>query len=160
MLSSSFEFNSCVPLITALGFLTGIGRNKTTSNLSRLPPQISFLTLASMVHMVWQGVLLHMGTLADEASPPCSYAIWNLMSPSLLKHRKRALKGFIPAIQYFIISPHKPFFRNGHMVGSLRLLWAQKGERTVSKHWKSSAIVTVDKECSQVWKRALKTIMK
>lgn len=102
-----FWSNSYAPLTTALGFLIRIGRKKKHPNLNSLPRKASFLTLAYMAHMVWQRVLLHMGTLADEASLPWSYAIWNLMSPQLLKQRNGALKGLRPAVKYLIISSHK-----------------------------------------------------
>lgn len=102
-----FWSNSYAPLTIALRFLIRIGGKKQHPNLSSLPQKAAFLTLAYMAHKVWQGFLLHMGTLADEASLPWSYAIWNLMSPQLLKQRNRAPKGLIPAVKYLIISSHK-----------------------------------------------------
>ena len=111
--------------LIALGFLIRTGSNKTIPNLSSLPQKAFFITLAYMAHMVWQGVLLQ-GTLADAASLPWSCAICNLMSAQLLKQRKRALKGLLPAINYFTICPHKPLCRNSHMVKSLSLQLSPK----------------------------------
>lgn len=108
LLTRASESNSCTPLIIALQFFIRISSNRITSNLSTLPQDVYFLTLAYMTHMVWQSVLLHMGILADKDSLPCSYAIWNLMSSQLLKHRKRALKGLTQQLNAssFLLTNH------------------------------------------------------